>query len=285
MLLRNRPSALSAFVVMAFTISSLILSIPIRAENVDFSKNSFDCVIEPLWTVDIGSAADGILQEVQVKRGDLVKKDQVLAKLESDVEEANVEYSRVRASNSIAIESGRSRQRYYENKKLRTQKLYNKNVVSIENLERAETESLIADSEYKTAKFEQRLAKVDLKRAKTLLKQRTIVSPMDGIVTHRHLSPGAFVYEQAKVLTIAHIHKLKVEVFLPIWAYEFIEPGLTGIITPLEPLVGEYQAKTTIVDNVFDAASNTFGVRLEMPNHKLNIPSGIKCSVRFVTRP
>jgi hypothetical protein len=37
----------------------------------------------------------------------------------------------------------------------------------------------------------------------------------------------------------------------------------------------------TIVDKVIDAASNTFGVRLELPNAEQQIPSGLKCLVRF----
>ena len=50
---------------------------------------------------------------------------------------------------------------------------------------------------------------------------------------------------------------------------------------PEAPLTGEYTAKVTVVDRVVDAASGTFGVRLELPNHDLKLPAGLKCSVRF----
>jgi hypothetical protein len=42
---------------------------------------------------------------------------------------------------------------------------------------------------------------------------------------------------------------------------------------------GVYQAKVTVVDPVFDAASGTFGVRLEMPNPDEAAPVGVRCTM------
>ena len=42
-------------------------------------------------------------------------------------------------------------------------------------------------------------------------------------------------------------------------------------------------APVTIVDRVVDAASGTFGVRLELPNPDRDIPVGLQCQVRFLT--
>jgi membrane fusion protein (multidrug efflux system) len=36
---------------------------------------------------------------------------------------------------------------------------------------------------------------------------------------------------------------------------------------------------------VFDAASNTIGVRLELPNPEFRLPAGIHCRVRFGEPP
>ncbi len=43
------------------------------------------------------------------------------------------------------------------------------------------------------------------------------------------------------------------------------------------PVGGSYPAKVVIVDQVIDAASGTFGVRVELPNPKLELPAGLKC--------
>ena len=42
--------------------------------------------------------------------------------------------------------------------------------------------------------------------------------------------------------------------------------GMSAMVKPEEPIKGEFPAKVTVVDKVVDAASGTFGVRLELPN-------------------
>ena len=255
------------------------------AQQVDLGSQSFDCVIEPHRVVKDGSSVDGILEEVFVQRGDFVDEGQLLARLKSEVEQASVELARIRAKNNVAIESGRSRLKFFGNKQQRTEMLFQKQVASTAARERAETEELLANYELKKAEFEKGLAKVELKRAEAILAQRTIISPMAGIVTERMLSPGAFIYEQATLLTLAQIDPLNVEVYVPISAYGSIRKGMLGEVSPVKLVGGVYRAKVTIVDVVFDAASGTFGVRLELPNPEQQIPAGLKCSVRFLPGP
>lgn len=255
------------------------------ADQTELAAQWFDCLIVPYLIVDVGSSVNGILKEVNVKRGDLVKKGQILAKLQSDVEEAAVELAQVRAENNISIESAESRQEYFASKKQRMQELFEKKISSKEALERAVTEGSIADFDLLTAKIEKRLARVELKHAKALLAQRTIISPMDGLVIARELSPGAYIYEQEKLVTIAQIDVLNVEVYLPIWAFRLIDLEMQATVKPVEDIGGEHIANVTIVDSVFDAASGSFGVRLELQNTDHSIPSGIKCSLNFIPSP
>ena len=55
---------------------------------------ALDCVIEPNDTVEIGSAVEGILREVTVKRGDQVKQGDVLARLDEELERLTAELAR-----------------------------------------------------------------------------------------------------------------------------------------------------------------------------------------------
>jgi membrane fusion protein, multidrug efflux system len=74
---------------------------------------------------------------------------------------------------------------------------------------------------------------------------------------------------------------LNVEVFVPIAYYGQILVGTKGEVTPESPLIGSYSATVSVVDHVIDAASGTFGVRLELQNSDYTIPAGIKCKVKF----
>jgi len=63
--------------------------------------------------------------------------------------------------------------------------------------------------------------------------------------------------------------------------YPFFRVGMTAEIHPSAPVGGMYSAHVDVVDPVIDAGSNTFRVRLELPNPKNAIPAGIRCTVRL----
>lgn len=49
-----------------------------------------------------------------------------------------------------------------------------------------------------------------------------------------------------------------------------------------KPVGGIYKASVIVVDQVIDAGSGTFGVRLKLPNPNNKIPAGLKCKLRFL---
>ena len=85
-------------------------------------------------------------------------------------------------------------------------------------------------------------------------------------------------------MTIAQIDPLNVEVVVPVSEYGTIKKGMRAEVRPEYPVGGVYTGKVTIVDRVVNAASGSFGVRVELPNANLAIPSGLKCNVRFKAR-
>jgi multidrug efflux pump subunit AcrA (membrane-fusion protein) len=56
---------------------------------------------------------------------------------------------------------------------------------------------------------------------------------------------------------------------------------MRGEVMPEAPVGGKHEAKVIVVDPVIDAASGTYGVRLELPNPDWALPAGLKCRVRF----
>ncbi len=72
-----------------------------------------------------------------------------------------------------------------------------------------------------------------------------------------------------------------VEVVLPVSEFGKVAVGAQATVFPESPVNGEYQAKVVVVDPVIDAASGTFGIRLELPNPKNTLPAGLNCRVKF----
>jgi multidrug efflux pump subunit AcrA (membrane-fusion protein) len=82
-------------------------------------------------------------------------------------------------------------------------------------------------------------------------------------------------------MKIACINPLYVEVVVPVSRLGSIRENMRAQVKPEAPMGGSYGAGVVIVDKVIDAASGTFGVRLELPNPEHRIPPGLKCRVRF----
>ena len=82
-------------------------------------------------------------------------------------------------------------------------------------------------------------------------------------------------------MRVVQLDPLNVEVVVPVSLYGRIAKGSSAVVRPEAPFNREYSAKVVIVDRVVDAASGTFGLRLELPNPKGEVPGGLKCEVVF----
>jgi RND family efflux transporter MFP subunit len=223
------------------------------AEPAPDGGGRLECMVEPYREVKVSSAVPGVLEEVAVDRGDTVTKGQVLARLESGVEKAHLDL--VKAKVAFAVRRAE-----------RNKELYRKQMISVHERDEMETEAEIV--------------KLELKETEERLKQRTILSPLDGVVVKRLASAGEFV-EEKPILELAQLNPLKVEVVAPVAYYGRIKVGMTAQVEWEAPINRTQACTVTIVDPVVDAASGTIGIRLEVANPKHQLPAGTKCRVRF----
>jgi len=244
-------------------------------------EENFDCLIQPMMVLKLGTPVPGLLSEVLVERGAIVKKGDVVARLESTIEEAAMALAKARAVNDSTVQSNRARLEFAARKSERMIKLRRTDNVPVATADEAETAARVAESELRESEVNLELARLELARASEILKQRSIRSPIDGVIVERTLGPGEYAFDQAHLLTVSEMDPLKVEVFVPLSQFRRIHVGMVGEVRPEQPVGGSYSAKVTIVDRVFDAASSTIGVRLELPNPGYVLPAGLKCQVRF----
>lgn len=240
-----------------------------------------DCLMEPHVVVDVGTDAEGILEALAVDRGDRVREGQVLATLESGVEQAAVALARARAEATAEVQAKQVSLAYGKRREKRFQELYANNAVPELDRDEAQTEAALASLKLREALEKKRLAELELNRAVAALKRRTIRSPVSGVIVDRLAGPGESVEDQA-VLRVAQLDPLNVEVIVPVSLYGTIKEGTPALVMPEAPVGGNYRAVVTIVDQVIDAPSGTFGVRLELPNPNYSLPGGLKCRVRFL---
>lgn len=243
----------------------------------------FDCIIEARQMVDIRSPVDGLIERVHAERGEAVKKGQVVVTLESGPERAAVAVARQRAEASGAVKSAEAKLDLATKKEKRAEDLARQNFISTNAVEEARTERQLAESELKVARENQRLAELEMHRSSEVLGMRTIRSPVNGVVVDRYLKQGEFATTNVKdpIMRIAEIDPLNVEVILPASQYGSVQQGDRAEVSPETP-PGKFVARVRVVDRVINAASGTFGIRLELPNEKQLIPAGAKCRVKFL---
>ena len=242
------------------------------------------CLIQPYQEADIGSQVVGVIDRVYVERGDFVTKGQPLAQLNADVERAALQAAKLRAEATAELKAAASNHEFAQKKKIRAEDLYRNNFVSLQASDQASTEAQVAEMRLRQAREAQRLAQQALAQAEAQLTQRTIKSPLSGVVVERYLSEGERV-ENKPVLKVATVDPLKVEVIVPATYFSKIKHGMSATVRPDLADVEARTAKVVVVDRVIDPASNSFRVRLELPNPNNSVPPGLRCKVAFDFNP
>jgi len=239
-----------------------------------------DCLIEPQKSVVVSAPVIGVVSEVLVERGDFVEQGQVVARLESRIEAANVALAKERAEGEAELKGSEARLEFEQRRLERSQSLHHEGVVSDRELDEVESARLVAEAALLQARENRGLAVLELRRAKAALERRTIESPVKGVVVKVILKQGEYA-DPPQVVELAQIDPLRVEVFAPVSRLGTIAVGMIGQVIPEQPVGGVYEAEVVVVDKVVDAASGTFGVRLALPNPDTSLPAGLKCRVRF----
>jgi RND family efflux transporter MFP subunit len=239
-----------------------------------------DCLIEPYVIVNVSAPVDGLVDRVEVDRGDLVKEGQVLARLESSVQRAMLAIAKARAEMETPTQTSQVRLDYAVRKVASNEKLLAEHGISEREVDESRAQRDLSQIAVVEAGDNKRLAELDMKRAEAELEVRTIRSPINGVVMERLLSPMEQT-KQTPIVKLAQLDPLRVEVFAPVALLGKIAVGMTVPVRPEVPVGGTYPARVTVVDRVVDAASGTFGVRLQLPNPGYRLPAGLKCKTRF----
>jgi membrane fusion protein, heavy metal efflux system len=253
-----------------------ILSLAILSAQTN--AQSLDCLIQPHQIVQVGSAVPGVIERIHAERGDVVKLGQVLVQLQSSVERANLSLAQSRAKIQGEVSAAEQSSDFAVREHKRAAELAQKNFVSQNYVDKASTEAQVAGSKLTQAKERKTVAGQELEVAQAQLAMRTIKSPISGVVTDRFMASGELV-EDKPLMRIAQVDPLRVEVVVPASVYGQLQRGMQATVLPEFANAKSRTAQVSIVDKVVDPASNTFRVRLEMPNPQNDIPAGLRCKV------
>jgi RND family efflux transporter MFP subunit len=269
--------------VVTLLASACALAQPVQPAK-PAATTGYDCLIEPNQRIEIRSPANALIDKILVDRGSVVRAGDLLVQLDGSVEREAFTGAQQRAESEAEVRVARARVEFAREKFRRREDLRQQNYITAQDRDETQAELQVAEAEMALAVDNRRLAGTESQRLAAVLKQRQLRAPFNGVVTDRLQHPGelAFTGEGARpILKLAQTHPLRVEVVLPVSMMGQVKAGRSAEIIPEAPLKGSWTASVKVVDRVFDSASGSFGVRLELPNPSGEIPAGVRCKVRF----
>ncbi|MGD8957725.1 MAG: efflux RND transporter periplasmic adaptor subunit [Chromatiaceae bacterium] len=255
----------------------LCCGLPAVAEE---APATFDCVITPSRSVDLGTPVPGQIHQVLVDRSDTVSAGQIVASLDSRLEEANLAIADFKAATDTELSLRRTAYTIDRRTEKRLSSLAASKVASAQDKDRAARDARLAAWRLRQAQDDLQLYALEKARAETALDRRKIRSPIDGVVVARLHEPGEYIEDQP-LMRIVRLDPLHVEAILPMRLFGRIEPGMSARVIPELDNGKPHLATVDLVDPMGDAGSGTFGVRLSLPNPERAIPAGLKCRVEL----
>ncbi len=254
------------------------------AAAVHAANHEFDCMIEPAQIVEIRSPAAGLLQQVHARRGEAIRKGQLLVTVESSVERSAADAARFRAEAQGALSTARNKVDASRAKARRMTELHEEEFVSAQARDDAAAELKLAESELRSAEEAAQLARLEHRQSIDQLNRRVLRSPFDGVVMDQYLFPGALVdggEGKKPILKIAQTQPLAVQAILPFKLFPQIKSGMAAVVVPEAPFARQIAARIRTVDRVIDSAAGTFGIVAEIDNARQTLPAGIRCKLRI----
>ncbi len=150
--------------------------------------------LEAVSTVQVGSQLSGRISELLADYNSVVRKGQVIARLDpslfqAQVDQAKATLARVRAQ----VERARVQREDASRKLTRAKELATHQLIAASDLDAAQSTNDAADADWKSAQADVVQARAALSQAQVNLEHAVIQSPIDGIVISRSVDVGQTV--------------------------------------------------------------------------------------------
>lgn len=177
--------------------------------------------IAPKTKVDVSADITGRITRLAVREGDYVQRGQFLLQIDPTIYEANVQRAQALVSSSEAgavqarANRDQAKRALDRTKELRAQ---NPNLVSLEQMEQAQTAFDVAQALATAADHQVDQARAGLREARDQLAKTHIVAPMAGRITRLAVEegevavPGTFSRETGLLLTVSDLSVIQVKV-------------------------------------------------------------------------
>ena len=233
-------------------------------------------------TVDVVPRVAGRIESLTARLGDRVNKGQLLAKIEDRELQQQIKQVEQNVLVNKATVTQRESDLQLRKSTLERQKsLLTSGLATRQTVEDAEAahNSAIAAVELAQAQLGQTQARLD--ELKITLSNTNIVSPVDGFIGRRNLDSGAFAGANTPIVSVVDISTVRLVSNLVEKDFKRVKAGVVALIE-VDAFPGEtFTGTVSRVAPVFDAATRTAPMELEVPNPGYRLKPGMFARVRL----
>ena len=235
-------------------------------------------------TVAVVPRAAGRLEEVYVKLGDRVAMGQRIAKIED--QELREQIKQAEAAQQVSQATIRQREadlQLAQTNVERSRNLFQRQLLPKQTLDDNESryQSALAAIDLSRAQSAQSQARLDELRVN--MTNTVIISPVDGFVARRAADPGAFVSQNAPVVDVVDIRRVRLVVNIIEKDLKQIQAGDQTVVE-VDAYAGEtFTGRIARMSPVLDPATRTAAIEIEIPNADYRLKPGMYARVGITT--
>jgi len=233
-------------------------------------------------TVDIVPRVAGRLDSITAKLGDRVARGQQIAKIEDrELQQQVKQVEQNVLVNNATVTQRQSDLQLRKTTLDRQKELLSRGLATRQTIEDAEAahNSAVAAVELAQAQLGQTQARLD--ELKITLSNTTILSPVDGFISRRNLDQGAFAGANTAIVSIVDIATVRLISNLVEKDFKRVTAGVTALIE-VDAFPGEqFTGTVSRVAPVFDAATRTASMEIEVPNPGFRLKPGMFARVKL----
>jgi HlyD family secretion protein len=244
--------------------------------------------LQAVTTVQVGSQVSGNIAWLGADFNSIVKKDQVIAKLDPSLFQAQVDQSKASLVKSQAdLERNKVTLIDAQQKFTRARELASKSLIPQSDMDAAKIAVDSADAALKSSQATVEQAQATLNQSQVNLDHTIITAPIDGIVTQRSVDVGQTVAASLQSPTLfvlaADLTKMQVNANVDEADVGRIRPGqhVTFRVDAyptetFEGTVAQIRLQPVVVQNV-----TTYGTVINVPNAVLKLKPGMTANVKI----
>ncbi len=235
-------------------------------------------------TVSVVPRAAGRLQDIDVRLGDRVMRGQRIAKIEDfEIQEQVKQQEAALEVSRATIRQREADLKLAETNAERSRNLFARQLLPKQTLDDTEARYQAAVAQLDLARAQNTQSSARLDELRINLQNTIIVSPSDGFVARRAADPGAFVGQNAPVVDVVDIGRVRLVANIVEKDLDQLQAGDETQVE-VDAFPGEmFMGRIARVAPVLDPATRTAPIEIEIPNPGFRLKPGMYARVTVTT--